>query len=190
MAGYVLFDVLKQPIVPSMEHAALFAATTTIATWLLLIYQTAADQWRWKKRARWRARIAAGLLCGTCAFFLDRFLIVDTPQIAFTSKSIISAVGSQPLIVAGTEATWLGYALFFAALFGIRRWSHEMNVHRQRQFGLYPVTCAVILAFLISLVIAFPQWYAMLWAGSISIVAQLATDCRPVEKRFQTGAFR
>jgi len=182
--------VKKPSAIPSMEHIALFGATTIVASWLLLISQTAADHWGWKKRARWRLRVIAGLMCGTFAFFVDRFLLINTPQTAFISKSLITSVGSQPLIVAGTESTWFGYALFFAVLFGIRRWSREIDIHRPRRVQIYPVFAAMVTAFLTSIMIAFPQWYAMLWAGAISTTAQLATDCRPFEKRRRSGIKR
>ncbi|WP_157605816.1 serine/threonine protein kinase [Schlesneria paludicola] len=191
LTACLMLEIIKTSSpTPTKEHVAHFVATTIVCSWLLLISQSVADRWGWKKRARWRVRVIAGLMCGTFAFFVDRFLLISTPETAFISKSLVKSVGSQPLTVAGTESTWLGYALFFAILFGLRRWSREMDFHRRHRIQIYPVFAAALTAFLASVIISFPQWYAILWAGAISTTVQLATDYRPFEKRSRPGSMR
>lgn len=190
LAACMMIEIIKTPSpTPTKEHVAHFAATTMICSWLLMMTQAVADRRGWKKRARWRLRVVAGLMCGTFAFFVDRFLLLSTPQSAFISKSFVKSVGSQPLIVAGTESTWLGYALFFAVLFGLRRWSREMDIRRQHRFQFYSLFAAMLTAFLASVLISFPQWYGILWAGAISTTIQLATDYRQSDKRTRLGAW-
>jgi hypothetical protein len=164
---------------PSVEHAAMFAAVSVIGSWLVLIGHTWTMHPSWSKRDRWLARLGFGAILGTCAFALDQLLMVNVPKVAYLIKPIISSLGAHPLSVASVDPTWLGYVVFFAGWFGIRRWPREVDPRRKYRFSVSVTAASICLAYLVSFLFAFPQWYAMLWAGTISATLQLSSAWTP-----------
>lgn len=177
---YLLQDVFhRSASMPSIEHAVLFASVSILGSWLLLVGQPLTSDPSWTKQHRWYARIATGVILGTCSYALAQFLLVHVPQAAYSIKPVFSSLGMRELTVASVDPTWLGYTWFFGLLFGLRRWSREMDPYRKHRFSVGLTAASVAVAFAASLVFAFPQWYGMLWAGTISTTLQLVSPWTP-----------
>ena len=157
----------------------MFAAVSVIGSWLLLIGHAWTMNPSWSKRDRWLARLGCGAILGTCAFGFDQFLMVNVPKAAYLIKPIFWTLASHPLTVASVEPTWLGYVVFFAAWFGMRRWPREVDPRRRYRSSIAVTAASIVLAYVVSFVFAFPQWYAMLWAGTISATLQLSSAWTP-----------
>ena len=170
------FPKYRAPVLPSGEHAILFAATSMVGSWIFLIGHALTTGTQWTNRHRWFARLGAGVLLGTFAYFLDDFLMVNIPPNAFTARSAMSSLGAYPLTGPGVDPTWLGYVCFFASWMGIRRWNREIDSHRARGLRIWTLLGAVTVAYFVAMVFKFPQWYAVLWAGTISTTVQLASS--------------
>ncbi len=166
-------------MMPSTPNAVLFAAVSVIGSWLLLINNAVNVNSSLTRRQRWHVRLATGAMIGTCAYALNQFLIVHTPSSAYTMKSVVSSLGSRPLTVAGVDPTWLGYVVFFSAWLAVRSWSREMIAVRRKQLSLLHVAASVAIAYVVSILFAFPQWYGMFWAGTISATIQLSSAWTP-----------
>lgn len=169
----------RSTLMPSVEHAALFAAVSIMGSWLLLAGPVLTSNPSWTKRDRWLARIALGIILGSGAYALDQFLMVNLPRSAYLMRPVISSIGNHPLNVASVDPTWLGYAVFFAGWFSVRKWPREVDPGRKYRLSIGVTAAAVVLAYLVSVVFAFPQWYAMLWAGTISVTLQLISPWTP-----------
>ena len=169
----------RAPIMPSLEHAVLFAATSVIGTWLLLIGHAGTLGKDWTRRQRWIVRLATGALIGSFAYAMDEFLMINVPPASYTARSAFSSLGTHPLVVPGGDPTWMGYAWFFAGWLAIRHWSRDMDPMRRERFKIWNVIAAVATAFMMSWMFKFPQAYAMLWAGTISTTVQLASNWTP-----------
>ena len=167
------------PIMPSLEHAALFASTSVIGTWLLLIGHAGTLGKDWTRRQRWIVRLATGALIGSFAYVMDDFLMVNIAPASYTVRSVFSSLGTHPLVVQGSDPTWIGYAWFFAGWLAMRPWSCEMDPMRRERFKTWNVIAAVATAYMMSWMFKFPQAYAMLWAGTISTTVQLASNWTP-----------
>ena len=183
--SFNLFPIHSSPVLPSIEHAVLFTATSIIGAWLVLAGFAMTDKKNWTNRQRWFARLTAGLILGTFAFGLDEFLMVSTPPAAFTTDSAFSSLGNHALTGPGVDPNWLGYCCFFAGWLGLRRWTCEMDRDRKKRFRIWTTFVAVIMAFLVSAIFKFPQWYAVLWAGTISTTVQLASSWSPLRPAFE-----
>jgi serine/threonine protein kinase len=215
---YVSLKRMNQlAVMPGIEHAVFFAATSIVGSWFLLIGHTCAFNSDWKRRSRWLARLASGALIGTSAFALEQVLLVSTPPAAYLTQPAVLALRQHRLIDVDIDpqsnsfdawrATWrgfgmrqvrltetggnptlLGYVCFFMVWLGIRSWSRDLSPYRAKQFSARTTIVAVAMACLTSLIFAFPQWYAMLWAVTISSTAQLASDWIPKPHTISGGS--
>lgn len=176
---FSLDSIHRFAMMPSFEHAALFIAVSIVGSWLLLIGHACTRDASWTRRQRWGVRLIVGALIGTCAFALDQALFVNIPKAAYAARPIFSSLGLRSLTVASVDPTWLGYVWFFAGWVGMRRWSRELNPFRKQRFSIFLTASAVVVAYVMSYMFAFPQWYAMLWAGTISTTLQLASPWTP-----------
>jgi eukaryotic-like serine/threonine-protein kinase len=186
LAIYVVADLsisLKllrsAPIMPNLEHAALFAATSVIGTWLLLIGHAVTLGKDWTRRQRWLVRLATGALIGSFAYGMDEFLMITIPPASYTVKSVFSSLGTHPLVVQGVDPTWIGYAWFFAGWLAMRPWSREMDPMRRVRFRMGCVIASVATACMMAWFFKFPHAYAILWAGTVSTTVQLASSWTP-----------
>ncbi len=167
------------PIMPSLEHAVLFAATAVIGTWLLLIGHTGTLGTGWTRRQRWIVRLATGALIGSFAYGMSDFLMVNIPPASYTVRSGFSSLGTHPLVDHAGDPTLLGYAWFFAGWLAMRPWSRDMDPMRRGRFRTWNVIASVATAYMMSWIFKFPHAYAILWAGTISTTVQLASNWTP-----------
>lgn len=162
-------------VFPTNESTVLFAATAIFGSWVFLSGHCLTSGSRWTNQQRWLTRIAAGAVIGSFAYGLQQFLMVTIPPNAFSTRAVMASIGDFPLAGPHLNPTWLGYCCFFGAWAGVRRWNREMDGERTRRLNLWSVVGAVFVAYLITVIFKFPQWYALLWAGTISTTVQLAS---------------
>jgi serine/threonine protein kinase len=166
--------------IPSSEHAILFAATSIVGSWLFLIGHAFTSGSEWTNRQRWLVRLGTGILLGTFASAMDEFLMLKIPSDAFTARGAISKIADYSLTRSGGDPSWLGYCCFFAGWMGIRRWSHEIDDSRTKGLRIWTLIGSMTIAYVISMIFRFPQWYAILWSGAISTTVQLASSWSPM----------
>lgn len=99
------------------------------------------------------------------------------------SDALFVSVGNEPLLNDGGVPSLVGYLVFFAALFGLRRWWWHTDTFRPKRFRIRTVLLTVLIAWLVSSVWAFPPLWAMTWAAVISSSVQLASAWTPSEQR-------
>jgi len=107
-AGYsiALGPFQTVPIMPALEHVTLFAATSVIGTWLVLIGHTVTLGKDWSRRQRWIVRLAVGALIGSFAYATDEFLMVNIPPTSYTVRSGFSSLGSHPASLPSVLRPW------------------------------------------------------------------------------------
>jgi hypothetical protein len=164
-------------------RAGLFGVTTLVAAWSILFVSKLTEG---KEIDRtWRRLLLAcvGVLVGTCAYGLDQALLVELDYRRYDYASAFQYVGRQPLLTEGWQPSWLGYALFFGALFGLRRWWWHVDTFRPGAFRISSLLVTVAMALLISSVWAFPHAWAISWAAAISCIVQLSAVWIPPSLR-------
>ncbi len=75
------------------------------------------------------------------------------------------------------------YVLYFAALFGIRRWWWLADAFRPKRFRIGSMMFTGLVAFLIPAAFAFHQDWGVLWGTAIATVVQLSAPWVPVKER-------
>ena len=175
------------PFLSLPVHAPLFAATSVVGVWLMMIWQAWSNRCGLTTRQQRITRALAGCIVGACAYGLDEWLLVTTPATWSGARSMYLSLGSVPFRGEGIDPSWLGYTWFFACLFAVRRWSQDMVSDRKQRFRWWNLVAAMFVAYAISRIFAFPQWYGMFWAGTISATLQLASSWSPARKLRQGG---
>lgn len=170
-------------LLPTPEMTALFTSTVLLASWAILLGGRCVESVAWCRRNRRKTFLLAGVLIGSLAFVLDQFLLVDYSRQAYFERSAVRFIGVHPLSLDGVNPTWLGYVIFFSATLFLHRWWLDMNPQRSRRLGLWRLFTAGVAAWLVSMIFAFPQGDAILWAATISAAVQLAAAWTPDERR-------
>ena len=75
------------------------------------------------------------------------------------------------------------YVLYFAALFGIRRWWNMADAFRPRRFRISSMLFTGLIAFLIPAAFVFHQEWGVLWGAAIAGVVQLSAPWVAVKDR-------
>ena len=171
----------------------LFGMTTIVASWLLILPAKMWEGTATDPSIRRLVLLSAGVVVGVIAFGLDQTLLVDVPRIAdmTTNDTMFHDIGNQPLFektpslgrMLEYQPTLAGYVVFFAGLFGLRRWWWHTDAFRPKRFRVSSLVLTGILGFLITCVWAFPHGWAALWAVAISAVVQLASTWAPPHVR-------
>ncbi len=131
---------------------------------------------------------AAGCFVGIAVWVCGEFLMTGAPnldmvdnaqghgyQFAPTHDVPSMNWGGRPLFGAHGEPLLHFSVLFFAALFGLRRWWRQTDELRPQRFRLASVLFTMGLAFLICQIIPFPEIWGVVLAAVISSVVQVAS---------------
>lgn len=187
-------------LLPAMRDPGLlglFGLTTVAASWLVLLPSKIWEGSATDPTIRRMVLLSAGIVAGVLAFGLDHTLMTDVPRIMQEidpqKGAIFQTVGDQPLFEKSPanahnravkfQPTLAAYVVFFALLFGLRRWWWHADSFRPKRFRVGSVVLTGILAFAITCLCAFPHGWAVLWAVAISSVVQLSAMWAPPHSR-------
>jgi hypothetical protein len=166
---------------------ALFALTTILGAWAILIPSKLTEGSASESRRRRFSQLITGAIVGGAAYWLDRMLLVDLRYDLWgRSDNIYSAfptLGVQPLTESVMQPALLGYVVFFAGLFWLRSWWRHADAFRRKRFRLSSVLLTTLLGFGLPLLFAFPHGWGVMWAVSISSVVQLSAAWVPPDER-------
>ncbi len=163
---------------------AFYSITTLLGTWALLI---PAKLWEGKEAQGPARRViltAIGAAVGVGAAWLHEQLYLESMTMtANTFPGLLRTVGDRPLFGPDLQPSTAGFAVFFAALFGIRRWWWQADAFRSARFRFSSTILTALLGFVIPAAFVFPQNWAVLWAVSLSSIVQLSAGWVPVAER-------
>jgi hypothetical protein len=77
----------------------------------------------------------------------------------------------------------LGFAVFFGGMMFWHRWWQDMSPKRKRQLSIGRLATSAVAAWFLTIIFAFPQTPAILWALTISAAVQLATPIASSDRR-------
>lgn len=164
--------------------AVAYGLTTLVAAWTILC---STKLWEGTGQENLHLR-RLSLLClgggvGGAAWWIHRVLLLDLPSIAADQGSaLVSSIGNLEL-VHGSQPTLTGYIVFFAALFGMRRWWWHTDTFRPRRLRIASLVLTLTLACLLALVLGFPFRTATSWAVGIGVIVQLSAPWIAPENR-------
>jgi eukaryotic-like serine/threonine-protein kinase len=173
----------RLPKSPSAEFVAMCTAMSLLATWMVLLTGPFLRSGSWFANNPRKTFLGLGILIGSAAFALDQFLLVDFSSDQFIYSPAYRTVGAHHLIEGGMNPTWLGFVVFFGGLMFLHRWSLDVSPRRSKRISLWRIFTAGIAAWLMTIMFAFPQWPAVLWAGVISGAVQLSAAWSPRQSR-------
>ncbi len=161
----------------------LFASTTLLAAWAVLLPAKLWEGGGTDVLARRLTLLVLGALIGTAAYRVDQVLMVGVSQEYVSAvPAMFHRVGPYALESAA-EPTLAGYIVFFASLLFLRRWWWHADAFRPKRLSLKSLLVTLFLGYLISMFWQFPVAWAMLWAVAISSVVQISSVWIPHEDR-------
>ena len=109
--------------------------------------------------------------------------MIDLPPLTETQNSgLVDSVGTFEL-VHNSQPTLTGYVIFFALLFGVRRWWWHTDSFRPKRLRVASLLLTLTLSGLLGLVLRFPLSAAIAWGVGIAVVVQLAAPWVAPEHR-------
>jgi len=155
--------------------AVAFGLTTLLGAWALLVGTKA---WEGTGRESLSVRRLSLLLLGggvgAAGWWLHQVLLVDLPPLAESQTAgLVDSIGSLKL-VRDQQPTLAGYVMFFALLFGIRRWWWHTDGFRPKRLRVLSLLLTVSVSWILGLVLRFPLAAATGWGLGIAIVVQLS----------------
>ncbi len=161
-------------------NVALFGTLTVLGSWAILATAKMLEggDHGWSNRRV--AFLAAGALVGVAAWFVSSNLFVNFPTEGVRRNL---EIGNVMLTDAARQPTLAAFALYFAGLFGLRRWGWHADAFRDRRFRLRSVLLTTGVGWLWAMVIGFPMLWAVTWAAALSSVVQLSASWVAPEDR-------
>lgn len=172
---------------PALQHYVWFVLTSILGSWCVL----ACGLW-------WRARpgepvlrrlwmLCMGLGVGATSWLLAQWLLTIVPALwpplALSKEQLASGT---PLFDHLTDQpTLMAHMLYFGLTFALVRWWKQIHPRRRSHLSLWLAGCTAVAAWLVSLVIPYPQPIGMLLAANISLTAQIAAPrLAPLQPRW------
>jgi len=165
----------KTPSLVSPEFLAMFITMSLAATWLILLAAKLGQRSEFGQRNPRRTGLIMGVLLGSLAYSLDRFLMLDFGNMSHTNSPAFQSIGVHRLVETNLSPSWLGYVVFFGCFLFVYGWWQDVSPRRKLQLSIGRLVTAAVVAWLLTFVLAFPLWPALLWAITISAAVQLAT---------------
>jgi hypothetical protein len=162
----------------------LFGITTVLGSWAVLVASKMREGSGIAGRQRRLIQTALGAAVGACAWWLHHTLLID---IGYHNSfpGLVQHIGQFNLFndSPARQPALAAYVLFFAALFGIRRWWWLADAFRPKRFRVGSVIVTTLAAFFIPAAFAFHQDWGVLWGTAIAMVVQLSAPWVPIKER-------
>lgn len=176
---YLVADFLKEPAAIGQ-----FGFTTLIASWAILLVSKTREGSGAGGHLRRLAFVGAGICVGFLAYGMDQALLMNLTRLDdLGSAGLFVSVGKHSLTDLQHQPTLAAYVVFFAGLFGLRRWWWHADSFRSRRLKISTALLTLLLGYGLTTVFAFPNVWGMMWALAISAVVQLSSVWTPKNDR-------
>lgn len=166
---------------------AFFAAVALLGSWTVMAAAKLGEGRSRTNGQRRLAMLAAGVVVGGLAYFLDQSLLIDFTRAGGHNGrhhyGVVHALGNQPLLDHAKQPALLCYMLFFGGLFALRRWWWHADAYRDSRFSIFSALFTVFVGWGVSHLAGMPFVWGMTWAAVISAVVQLSSAWVPMEER-------
>ncbi len=164
------------------NRIAMFAIVTLAASWAIMATAKLVEGRRLGSMSRRMLTAAAGATVGLLAWNLNGLLLADIPI----------SDGGSPLfdrrdLLENGQASAMLFAVYFAALFFVRRWWWHTDSLRSGRFRISTTLVTMLAAAAVAGFSGFNIEWGVMWALAISAVVQLASAWAPTEQRFPTA---
>jgi hypothetical protein len=182
---------LATPLLPKSVDVAFFGTVTLVAACVLIV---PAKMWEGKASDNLLRRLiqgALGLCVGAFAFGVQRFLMLsDTPLLHTEGDGVFSGSDLGRISVVNSQGlpTMAGFMIFFGLLFLARRWWWQADSFRKSRFRISSSLVSLVLGFVLTALLPFPNNLGATWALAISAVVQLSAGWTPQEERLLAPA--
>ena len=159
---------------------AMWLLPSLVATWSII---AAGKIWEGHRPDSFRRRVMLMLLgaaTGFGVFGLSEFLFFNFNSPLATFRADPGSIyghgnWSDYLSWPTLQPRMSAYVLFFAMLFGLRRWWYHVDSFRSRRIRISSIVLTTALGYLLSLIFNMPSGWATAWAATTSALVQLSS---------------
>lgn len=173
-------------ILSDAGRVGLFGLTCLLGSWGVLFCSKCVEGTSVASGNRRLITLLIGCAVGAAAFALNDFLLVeiirDDFQLNPELEGLIRTLGPYEMR-SGSQPTLVGYMVFFAGLFGLRRWWWHADSFRRYRFRLGSVMLTLMAGWLWAGIVGFPGVWGLSYAAAISCIVHLSSPCVPEEAR-------
>jgi len=173
--------------IASPMQAATLALCLTLSSWAVLTENKFLEGRRVEGVFRRLRMLLLGGLVGAVIFWLNAWLFQPLNfGPAFSLDSVLRGVGPHRLLSMPKPVG--DFMLYFALLFGLRRWWWHTDSFRSSRVRIGSLIGTLLLSIVIPIFVSFPLSWSILIATSLSAVVQLSAAWCPYEDRQQLAA--
>ncbi len=182
---------LATPLLPRVVDVAFFGTVTLLAAASLII---PAKFWEGHASDHLLRRLiqgAVGLGVGAVAWALQQFLMLGNSQLLHAEGPGMfngGQLGRISVISSDGLPTMAGFMMFFGLLFVARRWWWQADSFRKARFRISSTLVSLLVGFILTAILPFPNNLGAVWALAISAVVQLSAGWTPQEERWLAPA--
>lgn len=166
---------------PASHHYVWFVLTSTIGSWCVLACGHCWGSRQGEPALRRLWMLCMGLGVGAVSWLLGQWLLAPVPELwpPLALSRRLLASGSPLFDHTTNQPTLIAHMLYFGLAFVLVRWWKQVAPQRCTHLSLWLAGCTAVAAWLVSLVIPYPQPIGMLLLANISLAAQLAAPRQP-----------
>ena len=171
----VPFLMPEQQLLNNIGGMATFGFGTVLGSWALLLSTKVLEGTGIAGRERRIIQAALGGAVGAIIFVLSQDLLLEFP-LRTNFPHAVDHLGSISLTTTSSlrQPSLAGFIVYFALLFGVRRWWLLADSYRSKRFRIVSVAFTGGLALLIPALVVFHQTWGALWGTAIAVVVQLS----------------
>jgi len=179
------------PLLPRIVDIVFFGTVTLIAAAGLIV---PAKLWEGNASDNLLRRLIQGTIgigVGAVAYGLQKFLMLgDLSLLHAESTGFFSGneLGRIRVINDQGSPTMVGFMMFFGLLFATRRWWWQADSFRKSRFRISSAIVSLLVGFVLTALMPFPNNLGAIWALAISAVIQLSAGWTPQEERWLAPA--
>jgi len=129
------------------------------------------------------AMLVIGLLLGWVAFALAQSLMIDWSVLEITQRPAVGESLSHNMFAADGTPRLPAYFVYLAGLFVVLRWWHQADPLRTTRLSFWATVACFLWAWLLQLVLPFPQPWGFMLAITIAIAVQLSAPWMSPQQR-------
>ncbi len=194
--GFVMLWVGQVPIftnasVYAWSLYAWLGIVCAVCSWAILSVSKRWEGYDGSPLKRRLVLLVAGLLMGGLAYLVSDF--VDVRQAGFLALDSMQGYRSWPTLYGadGQPELWV-FMIHFAAMFFLPRWWQQADPLRRTRLSVFRTGGCVLIAWILHLILPFPQPWGILMAAGLSVTVQLSSPylAKKDRERFQQQALQ
>jgi len=186
--GFVMLWIGQIPVFESQtvyawSLYAWLAVTCAVCSWAILLVGKRWEGYEQNAYQRRFSLLLVGVVMGFVAFAASEFL--DIRQAGYLTLDSLQGTKNWTTMYSDGQPHLSVFMIHFAALFFLPRWWLQADPLRRSRLSVFSTGGCVLFAWILHLILPFPQPWGIMLAASLSVAVQLASPHLTTRQREQ-----